>query len=193
MLPGVQQRPGGCDALGPQIADNIVPQIADFDSHGNSGEETKTIKESAKILGLPGLNGFVGEFLVLLGAFQAEPLWAVVAGLGVILAAVYMLWMFQRVMFGEVDKEENRTLKDLNLREAGILLVMVFFIIQFGVYPKPYIDRIQPSIKTVLKRVEERTAHMNAGTNAFLKKVSFVKPGTLWSDPQHPVTLPKGR
>ena len=108
-------------------------------------------------IGLPGLNGFVGEFLVLLGAFQAEPLWAVVAGLGVILAAVYMLWMFQRVMFGEVDKEENRGLKDLNLREAALLLVMVFFIIQFGVYPKPYIDRIEPSLKLVLKRVEART------------------------------------
>ena len=108
-------------------------------------------------IGLPGLNGFVGEFLVLLGAFQAEPLWAVVAGLGVILAAVYMLWMFQRVMFGEVDKEENRGLKDLNIREAALLLVMVFFIIQFGVYPKPYIDRIEPSLKLVLKRVEERT------------------------------------
>ncbi|MCX5903580.1 MAG: NADH-quinone oxidoreductase subunit M [Proteobacteria bacterium] len=109
-------------------------------------------------IGLPGLNGFVGEFLVLLGAFQAEPLWAVVAGLGLILAAVYMLWMFQRVMFGEVDKEENRGLKDLNLREAALLLVMVFFIIQFGVYPKPYIDRIEPSLKLVLKRVEERGA-----------------------------------
>jgi NADH-quinone oxidoreductase subunit M len=118
----------------------------------------------------------------------------VVAGLGVILAAVYMLWMFQRVMFGEVDKEENRNLKDLNLREAGILLVMVFFIIQFGVYPKPYIDRIQPSIKAVLKRVEERsTAHINTGTDTFLKKVGFVKQSTRWSDPQHPAILPKGR
>jgi NADH-quinone oxidoreductase subunit M len=109
-------------------------------------------------IGLPGLNGFVGEFLVLLGAFQAEPLWAVVAGLGVILAAVYMLWMFQRVMFGEVNKEENRGLKDLSLREGALLLVMVFFIIQFGVYPKPYIDRIEPSLKLVIKRVESRTA-----------------------------------
>ncbi len=108
-------------------------------------------------IGLPGLNGFVGEFLVLLGAFKADPLWAVVAGLGVILAAVYMLWMFQRVMFGEVDREENRGLKDLNLREGTLLLVMVFFIIQFGVYPKPYIDRIEPSLKLVLKRVEART------------------------------------
>jgi len=108
-------------------------------------------------IGLPGLNGFVGEFLVLLGAFKADPLWAVVAGLGVILAAVYMLWMFQRVMFGEVDREENRGLKDLNLREGSLLLVMVFFIIQFGVYPKPYIDRIEPTLKLVLKRVEART------------------------------------
>jgi len=71
--------------------------------------------------------------------------------------------------------------------------VMVFFIIQFGVYPKPYIDRIQPSIKAVLERVEERTAHMNAGTGAFLKNVSFVKQGPLWSASQSSATLPKGR
>ena len=136
-------------------------------------------------IGLPGLNGFVGEFLVLLGAFQAEPLWAVVAGLGVILAAVYMLWMFQRVMFGEVDKEENRGLKDLNLREAALLLVMVFFIIQFGVYPKPYIDRIEPSLKLVLKRVEARTTPPRpaavpiAGKPAAQQRCIILQPSTI--------------
>jgi NADH-quinone oxidoreductase subunit M len=129
-------------------------------------------------IGLPGLNGFVGEFLILLGAFRAEPLWAVFGALGVILAAVYMLWMFQRVMFGEVDKEENRGLKDLSIREAAILLVMVFFIIQFGVYPKPYIDRMEPSVKLVLKRVEERTAHLNTGSDSNVKNVVYKKAGT---------------
>ena len=126
-------------------------------------------------IGLPGLNGFVGEFLVLLGAFRTEPLWAVFAALGVILAAVYMLWMFQRVMFGEVDKEENRTLKDLSLREVAILLVMAFFIVQFGVYPKPYIDRIEPSVRVVLKRVEERTALKDAGRGESIKRVIFTQ------------------
>jgi NADH-quinone oxidoreductase subunit M len=133
-------------------------------------------------IGLPGLNGFVGEFLVLLGAFQAEPLWAVVAGLGVILAAVYMLWMFQRVMFGEVDKEENRGLKDLNLREAALLLVMVFFIIQFGVYPKPYIDRIEPSLKLVLKRVEARAAPRLPAAGMVVEKPAAA------TAPQNPTT-----
>jgi NADH-quinone oxidoreductase subunit M len=133
-------------------------------------------------IGLPGLNGFVGEFLVLLGAFQAEPLWAVVAGLGVILAAVYMLWMFQRVMFGEVDKEENRGLKDLNLREASLLLVMVFFIIQFGVYPKPYIDRIEPSLKLVLKRVEGRTTALRPAAVPIAEKPAAA------TAPQNPTT-----
>jgi NADH-quinone oxidoreductase subunit M len=105
-------------------------------------------------IGLPGLNGFVGEFLILLGAFKAEPLWAVVGALGVILAAVYMLWMFQRVMFGEVDKEENRVLKDLSVREVAVLLPVVFFIVQIGVYPQPYLERMEPSVKKVLRQVE---------------------------------------
>ncbi len=144
-------------------------------------------------IGLPGLNGFVGEFLVLLGAFQAEPLWAVVAGLGVILAAVYMLWMYQRVMFGAVVKEENRTLKDLTLREGAILLVMVFFIIQFGVYPKPYIDRMQPAIKTVLQRVEERTAHSNTGTHSLINQVLFVKHHGAGTMTQSPTAHQQGR
>ena len=144
-------------------------------------------------IGLPGLNGFVGEFLVLLGAFQAEPLWAVVAGLGVILAAVYMLWMYQRVMFGTVEKEENRHLKDLTLREAAILLVMVFFIIQFGVYPKPYLDRMQPSIKTVLQHVADRTAHTNAGTHPLWKQVRFVEWSPAGIMLQQPPAQPQGR
>jgi NADH-quinone oxidoreductase subunit M len=146
-------------------------------------------------IGLPGLNGFVGEFLVLLGAFQAEPLWAVVAGLGVILAAVYMLWMYQRVMFGTVAREENRHLKDLTLREAAILLVMVFFIIQFGVYPKPYLDRMQPSIKTVLQRVQERTAHLDAdaGTLGLMNQVFFVKRSAVVAVPHPPAAPTQGR
>ena len=73
-------------------------------------------------IGLPGLNGFIGEFLVLVGAFKANYLYAVFAGTGVIFAAVYMLWMFQRVMFGEVTNPKNEKLKDLSIREIGVLL-----------------------------------------------------------------------
>ena len=88
-------------------------------------------------IGLPGTNGFVGEFLVLLGAFRANVWWAAIAATGVILSACYMLWMFQRVIFGPVTHEENRGLADLSLRERLVfapLLVLIFWI---GVMPQP--------------------------------------------------------
>jgi NADH-quinone oxidoreductase subunit M len=127
-------------------------------------------------IGLPGLNGFVGEFLILLGAFKSEPLWAVVAALGVILAAVYMLWMFQRVMFGEVDKQENRGLRDLSLREALVLLPVLFFIIQIGVYPRPYLERIEPSVKQVLQQVQQHRGQADREEQERLqRKVVFTR------------------
>jgi NADH-quinone oxidoreductase subunit M len=105
-------------------------------------------------VGLPGTNGFVGEFLILLGAFESQlRWWTIVATSGVILSAVYMLWVFQRVMFGELDNPKNQKLADLNCREVVImvpLLVMIFFI---GLYPKPFIDRMDPAIKKLVAQV----------------------------------------
>jgi len=108
-------------------------------------------------IGLPGLNGFVGEFLILLGAFQSKMVYGVFAALGVIFAAVYMLWMFQRVMFGEITREENKNLKDLSLREILVLLPLIFFIIQIGVYPKPFLSRMDASVKHLVAQVELKT------------------------------------
>ena len=107
-------------------------------------------------IGLPGLNGFVGEFLILLGTFKSNMSYAVFAALGVIFAAVYMLWMFQRVMFGEVTKEENKNLKDLSLREVAVLLPLIFFIFQIGVYPKPFLSRMDASVKHLISQVESK-------------------------------------
>jgi NADH-quinone oxidoreductase subunit M len=104
-------------------------------------------------IGLPGLNGFVGEFLILLGTFKANTTYAVLAATGVILSAVYMLWMFQRVMFGEITKEENRKLKDLSLREIIVLIPIILFIIQIGVYPKPYLSKMEPTVKNLITHV----------------------------------------
>ena len=87
---------------------------------------------SLSSIGLPGLNGFVGEFLVLLGAFQTIPTFAVIGALGVILAAVYMLWMYQRVMFGEVTHAVNKHLIDLTLREVVVLVPVVLVIVWIG-------------------------------------------------------------
>jgi NADH-quinone oxidoreductase subunit M len=102
-------------------------------------------------IGLPGTNGFVGEFLVLLGAFESnlKP-WAMVATSGVILSAVYMLWMFQRVMFGELNNPKNQNLKDLNARELAIMAPLVFLIFFMGIYPRPFLDAMSPTIDRVI-------------------------------------------
>lgn len=102
-------------------------------------------------IGLPGTNGFVGEFLILLGTFKANVTYAVLGAIGIILATVYMLWMYQRVMFGKLEKPENMKLKDLNFREKIILVPIVLLIFWIGVFPKPFLDRMQESVKSLLE------------------------------------------
>jgi NADH-quinone oxidoreductase subunit M len=109
-------------------------------------------------VGLPGTNGFVGEFLVLLGTFRTNPVWAALAATGVILSAVYMLWMFQRVMFGPVTHPENEKLSDLSLRERLVFAPLLILIFWMGVVPQPFIDRMQPSLDRVLALTRERHA-----------------------------------
>jgi NADH-quinone oxidoreductase subunit M len=105
-------------------------------------------------IGLPGLNGFVGEFLILLGVFKANPWYAVFAATGVILGAVYMLWMFQRVMFGEIKKEENRSLPDLNKRELAYLVPILFFCFWIGVYPSTFTNTMHASVERLIESVQ---------------------------------------
>jgi len=107
-------------------------------------------------IGLPGTNGFVGEFLILLGAFKSNMVYAVLAATGVVLAAVYMLWMFQRVIFGQVDKKENETLLDLNLREKLILIPLIALIFFIGIYPKPILSRMETSVKNLTAIVQQK-------------------------------------
>ncbi|MBU0985065.1 MAG: NADH-quinone oxidoreductase subunit M [candidate division Zixibacteria bacterium] len=104
-------------------------------------------------IGLPFTNGFVGEFLILLGAFKANYIYGVVAASGVILAACYMLWMYQRVIFGRVTHEENKKLTDLTGREKLVLIPLVILIFWIGIYPKPFLRRIEPAVKVVLSQV----------------------------------------
>ncbi|MFA7061235.1 MAG: NADH-quinone oxidoreductase subunit M [Pedobacter sp.] len=106
-------------------------------------------------IGLPGTNGFVGEFLVLIGAFEGQlRWWTVVASSGVILSAVYMLWMFQRVMFGELDNPKNQVLKDLNAREIIIMVPLIALIFIMGVYPNPFIEKMEPAIKKLVAQTK---------------------------------------
>ena len=107
-------------------------------------------------IGLPGTNGFVGEFLILLGAFQSRPLYGVLATTGVVLGAAYMLWMFQRVMFGKVTKAENEKLKDLNAREIIILIPMVILIFLMGIYPKLFLSKMDVTVERFLQDVRGR-------------------------------------
>jgi NADH-quinone oxidoreductase subunit M len=104
-------------------------------------------------IGLPGLNGFVGEFLVLLGTFVANKVYAVIAVTAVVLAAVYMLWAYQRAMHGTIRVEEHRRLTDLNLREYLILAPILAAILFIGIFPKPLLSRIQPATQTTCERV----------------------------------------
>ena len=104
-------------------------------------------------IGLPGLNGFVGEFLILLGSFRVSPRWTAAASTGVILGAIYMLWMFRRVIFGPLNNPENKKLQDLNSREILILAPILALIVFMGVYPQPFLSRMQPSVDLTLKRV----------------------------------------
>jgi NADH-quinone oxidoreductase subunit M len=107
-------------------------------------------------VGLPGLNGFVGEFLILLGAFGANRAAAVCASAGLVLGAVYMLWMYQRVIFGPVRHEENARLHDLTAREVAVLAPVVAMIVVMGVYPRPFLRTMEPSVKALVERIESR-------------------------------------
>ncbi len=108
-------------------------------------------------IALPGTNGFVGEFLILLGAFRSHVLSGVLAATGVVLGAVYMLWMFQRVMFGKITKEENRGLPDLTGRETTILVVVVFFVFLMGLYPSPFLRKMDVSVTGYLQGMQAKT------------------------------------
>ncbi len=105
-------------------------------------------------IGLPGLNGFVGEFLILLGAFRTSPRMAAFAATGVILSATYMLWMFQRVNYGPVG-EKNATLPDLSLREWVVIVPVVALCVVMGVLPNLFLRPIQPSVERLLNQIHQ--------------------------------------
>jgi NADH-quinone oxidoreductase subunit M len=109
-------------------------------------------------IGLPGLNGFVGEFLILLGTFKTNPIYAIIAASGVIFAACYMLWMFQRVMFGEVTNEKNKELKDLSCREIAIFVPLLLFIVWIGVYPNTFLSKTKASTEKFITMMEKAKA-----------------------------------
>lgn len=109
-------------------------------------------------MGLPGLNGFVGEFTILLGAFGSKvlrnPWFAALAAIGVILAAVYLLYMFQKLFLGPVDKEENRKLLDMNFREIVTLVPLLILIFWIGLYPSPFFNLMEASVAKLVESIQ---------------------------------------
>ena len=105
-------------------------------------------------LGLPMLNGFVGEFLVILGSFHQRAVYAALAAVGVVLAAVYLLWMYQRVFLGVITNDKNKTLPDCSALEKLILATVVIVILAMGIYPQPFLRRMDHSVSAVMSRVQ---------------------------------------
>jgi NADH-quinone oxidoreductase subunit M len=105
-------------------------------------------------IGLPGLNGFVGEFLVLVGSFEPHPIATGIATTGVVFAAAYMLWALQRLIFNRLDKPENERIADLTRRELVILIPLVAGIVWMGLYPKPVLDKMEPAARHYLQTVK---------------------------------------
>ena len=124
-------------------------------------------------MGVPGLNGFVSEILILIGVFKRNIWFGIIVTVGLILDTVYLLWMFQRVVLGEITKDENRHLKDINKRELLCLLPIILFIIWIGVYPRPFLNKMQASVEHLIEQVKfnnntitedgEQEAHFSYG------------------------------
>ena len=111
-------------------------------------------------IGLPGLNGFVGEFLVLIGSYTTLPVLAIIAASGVILAAIYLLWAYERVFTGLPEKEENKVLSDLSVREVSLLAPLAALVLLLGLYPNILLDKIAPSTEAVLDHIEASTDYV---------------------------------
>ena len=115
-------------------------------------------------LGLPGTSGFVGEFLVLVGTFKVNFLAAILASIGVILAAAYILWLYKRVIFGKLENNNIKKIHDVNLSEGSILIILSFTVLFFGFYPDPLLDTIRVSVDNLINNY-----NLEVGNNISLK------------------------
>jgi len=105
-------------------------------------------------MGLPALNGFIGEFTILLGAANRSLLWASLASIGIVLGAAYLLWLYQRVFWGPLDNPANQTVSDVNRRELALMVALIACMVWIGVYPKPFFDMIEQPVNYVVQKVD---------------------------------------
>jgi NADH-quinone oxidoreductase subunit M len=117
---------------------------------------------SLSSIGVPGTNGFVGEFLVLIGSFRTQPVLAVVSATAVIFAAAYLLWAIQRILFNPLDKPENEHIPDLNRRELALMVPLIAGIVWLGVYPAPVLRRMEGAATRFVQQVDARASRSMA-------------------------------
>jgi NADH-quinone oxidoreductase subunit M len=149
-------------------------------------------------MGLPLLNGFIGELMILQGAFSANRVWAYWAVSGIVLGAAYLLWLYQRVFWGKVTNEENRHLKDLNGRELATLVPLVVFCFWIGIYPKPFLEFLHKPMAQLAEIVQPgrfsgavaSTARPAHGTEPEAAAPEAAPPATLLTEP---AIVPEGR
>jgi NADH-quinone oxidoreductase subunit M len=138
-------------------------------------------------IGVPGLNGFVGEFLILIGTFLAHRWWAVVAAMGVIVAAIYLLWAYQQVFQGQPTEGDAKT-RDLGWSERLVVAPLIVLIVLLGVFPKPVLDRITPSVDQLVIHVDRAThTRIPAGVEAGAGLPGSTRPAPALAaaDPSH--------
>jgi NADH-quinone oxidoreductase subunit M len=130
--------------------------VAEFGglSHVMPGYAAVFLAMAMTAIGLPLLAVFISEFLAMRGAFEANPWWAGWAGLGIILNAGYMLWLYQRMFFGEITNEKNKLLPDLSAREWAYMLPLVIMSLWIGMYPAPFIRYIEKPVNSVVKQIK---------------------------------------
>jgi NADH-quinone oxidoreductase subunit M len=117
-------------------------------------------------IGLPALNGFIGELLILQGVFIVHPIWAGAGAAGIVLGAAYMLWLFQRTMFGALDRQENASMADLGMREIATFAPLIALAVWIGIYPSPFIRRLEGTVTRVTARVSPGAQSAVAGVTS---------------------------
>jgi NADH-quinone oxidoreductase subunit M len=135
-------------------------------------------------IGLPALNGFIGELLILQGVFTANKIWAAFAASGIVLGAAYMLSLYQRTMFGKVENPKNEALADLSVREFATFAPLIVLAFWIGIYPKPFIDRLNTSVNHVIARVSPAYANTASADCGAAPVTASVAPAATGAAPE---------